>query len=352
MELLFGTTLLASFFGGMVALLAPCCISVMLPAYFATGFRSRGRVVAATLAFGAGVATVIVPIGLGAAAVSAALQRYHLWVYLTGGVLMLAGGLAVLAGWKPRLPMPSGGTPRQGGGFGAAYGLGAFSGIASACCAPVLAGVAVLSGASGSFLAALSVGLVYVLGMVAPLVVIALAWERGHRGPAKVLQSRRVRLRAGAWERSLPLGDLLAGALLLGMGALTVGLAIKGPDMSSSGWRARLAADLDHYAAQVTDALAWVPGWAVALAAATVLALLIRRALRPAAAPADPDDRTRQAALAEAENGPDGSPSRAVASACCTGPETGTTTESTHPSAAAAPDTSLSTTKEVATDGR
>src|SRR5882757_9318536 len=100
-ELLFGTTLLASFFGGVVALLAPCCISVMLPAYFATGFRSRGRVVAATLAFGAGVATVIVPIGLGAAAISAALQHYHLWVYLTGGALMLLGGLMVLYGWKP-----------------------------------------------------------------------------------------------------------------------------------------------------------------------------------------------------------------------------------------------------------
>ncbi|MET9836095.1 cytochrome c biogenesis protein CcdA, partial [Streptomyces sp. NPDC006385] len=118
-ELLFGTTLLASFLGGMVALLAPCCISVMLPAYFATGFRSRGRVIAGTLAFGAGVATVIVPIGLGAVAISSALQRYHLVVYLVGGALMVAGGLAVLAGWKPKLPMPSGRSP-QGNGFGAA----------------------------------------------------------------------------------------------------------------------------------------------------------------------------------------------------------------------------------------
>ncbi|MET9833559.1 cytochrome c biogenesis CcdA family protein [Streptomyces sp. NPDC006385] len=281
-ELLFGTTLLASFLGGMVALLAPCCISVMLPAYFATGFRSRGRVVAGTLAFGAGVATIIVPIGLGATALSSVFQRYHLWIYLTGGLLMLAGGLAVLAGWKPKLPMPSGGTPRQGGGFKAAYGLGAFSGIASACCAPVLAGVVVLSGASGSFLAALSVGFVYVLGMVAPLVVIALAWERGHRGPARVLQNRRVRLRAGAWQRTVPLGDLLAGGLLVAMGVLTVALGFSGSDMSASGWRLRLSADLDHYASRITDALSWVPGWAVGLVAVAVLALLIRRALRPA----------------------------------------------------------------------
>ncbi|MFV0138089.1 cytochrome c biogenesis CcdA family protein [Streptomyces sp. HMX87] len=334
-ELLFGTTLLASFLGGMVALLAPCCISVMLPAYFATGFRSRGRVVAGTLAFGAGVATVIVPIGLGATALSAVFQRYHLWIYLTGGVLMLAGGLAVLAGWKPKLPMPSGGTPRQGGGFKAAYGLGAFSGIASACCAPVLAGVVVLSGASGSFLAALGVALTYVLGMVAPLVVIALAWERGHRGPAKVLEGRQVPLRLGAWRRRLPLGDLLAGSLLVAMGVLTAALAFTGSDMAPSGWRARLAADLDHFASRITDALSWLPGWAVALAAAVAVALLIRRALR-SATPAGAEPVGADA------------PDPAAPAACCTGP--GTEEDSLTSTSAA--DTDRPTPMEAPTDGR
>ncbi|MGW9028083.1 cytochrome c biogenesis CcdA family protein [Streptomyces sp. NPDC055722] len=298
-ELLFGTTLLASFFGGVVALLAPCCISVMLPAYFATGFRSRGRVVAGTLAFGAGVATVIVPIGLGAAAVSAALQRYHLYVYMTGGILMLAGGLAVLAGWKPKLPMPSGRSP-HGNGFGAAWALGAFSGIASACCAPVLAGVAVLSGATASFPAALSVGLVYVLGMVAPLVVIALAWERGHKGPARILQSRRVRLRMGTWQRSLQLGDLLAGILLVGMGVLTVVFAISGPSMPNSGWRVTFAADLQHAASRATHTLAWLPGWVFAVAAAAALAWVVRRAARSRTEAADQDTTTAPAGTGDA----------------------------------------------------
>jgi cytochrome c biogenesis protein CcdA len=41
-EILLGTTLLASFLGGVVALLAPCCMSVMLPAYLSTGFRRVG----------------------------------------------------------------------------------------------------------------------------------------------------------------------------------------------------------------------------------------------------------------------------------------------------------------------
>ena len=46
-QVLFGTALLVSFLGGVVALLAPCCVSVMLPAYLATGFRRRSAVLAA-----------------------------------------------------------------------------------------------------------------------------------------------------------------------------------------------------------------------------------------------------------------------------------------------------------------
>lgn len=63
-ELLLSTTILAAFLGGMVALLAPCCVSVMVPAYFAASFRTRTRIVAMTGVFALGVATVILPIGL------------------------------------------------------------------------------------------------------------------------------------------------------------------------------------------------------------------------------------------------------------------------------------------------
>src|SRR6266567_4308898 len=95
---LFGTTLLTSFLGGFVALLAPCCVSVMLPAYLATGFGRRAGVLAATGIFGLGVATVIVPIGLGASAIGALVSGHHFAVFGIGGAAMILGGLAVLAG--------------------------------------------------------------------------------------------------------------------------------------------------------------------------------------------------------------------------------------------------------------
>src|SRR5258708_38592291 len=190
-QVLFGTALLVSFLGGVVALLAPCCVSVMLPAYLATGFGRRSGIAPGTGVFAAGVGTLIVPIGLGASALSAALPTHHLLIFSIGGAAMLAGGIAVLAGWKPVLPMPSLRSP-SGHGYGAAYGLGLFSGIASACCAPVLAGVVVLTGSAASFGAALAVSVPYVAGMVAPLAVIPLVRAGRARGSSRPLPGAQV----------------------------------------------------------------------------------------------------------------------------------------------------------------
>jgi cytochrome c-type biogenesis protein len=273
-DVLLGTTLLASFLGGVVALLAPCCVSVMLPAYLASGFKRRTGIVAGTGVFAAGVATVIVPIGLGAGALARLLTGNHVIVFSTGGTLMIAGGLAMLAGWTPRLPMPAGTGP-VGHGWWSIYGLGAFSGIASACCAPVLAGVAVLSGAAASFTASLAVSLTYVAGMVAPLLAVALVWDKRDWGSSRLLHGRRVRLRIGGLQRRIPLGYLLSGVLLAVMGVLTIALAVTRPAMPNSGWQIEVTAQLQHWATNIGKALGFVPGWAVLAALAAAAAYLI-----------------------------------------------------------------------------
>ncbi|WP_406464807.1 cytochrome c biogenesis protein CcdA [Streptomyces sp. NBC_01622] len=284
-QLLFGTTLLASFLGGVVALLAPCCVSVMLPAYLATGFRRRTGILAATLVFAGGVATVIVPIGLGATALVALISGHHLLVFSLGGTAMAAGGIALLAGWKPQLPMIAGRAP-SGHGFGSVYGLGVFSGAASSCCAPVLAGVAVLSGAASSFPAALAVSLTYVAGMVTPLCLLALVWDRRDWGASRLLQGRQVTLGIGRLRRRMPLGSAASGILLIAMGALTLVQAVRGPDMASDGWRIRVAADLQHAASLVAKALGWLPGWVLAVILVALADFLARQARAHLAAPA------------------------------------------------------------------
>ncbi len=122
MDLLLGTTLFASFLGGVVALLAPCCVSVMLPAYFASTFARRIQIVGMTLVFAAGIGTVIVPVAPGASALSALVSGHHTVVFSIGGLAMVAAGIATLAGRKLMPPMPAmRGT--AGHGLGAVYGL-------------------------------------------------------------------------------------------------------------------------------------------------------------------------------------------------------------------------------------
>ena len=287
-DLLLGGTLLTAFLGGLVALLAPCCVSVMLPAYLAGGFRRRTGILAATFVFAAGVATIIVPIGLGATFLVSLVSGQHVLVFSAAATAMLAGGAAMLFGWKPRLPMLPGRAP-TGTGFGSVYGLGVFSGAASSCCAPVLAGVAVLSGATASFPAALAVALTYVLGMVAPLAVIALVWDRKDWGGSKWLQGRQITLRLGRLRRRMPLGTAASAILLIAMAALTYVQAALGPGMASEGMFVQITADLQHTASVITMALGWLPGWALGGLLIAGLIYLIRQARRHAGSPTVPE---------------------------------------------------------------
>ena len=125
-SLFFGGSLIAALIAGVIALFALCCISVMLPSYFATSFQNRGRLVAMTFLFAAGVATVILPIALGAAILLRVINAGHTPLYVVGGGLMLALGVYTLLGGKLNLPSPSG-RPSSSAGPVAVYSLGLFS---------------------------------------------------------------------------------------------------------------------------------------------------------------------------------------------------------------------------------
>ena len=296
-QLLVGTTIVAAFFAGVVALFAPCCVSVMLPAYLATGVHRRSGLIAMTFVFAAGVGVVILPIAFGATELSRLINGEHTIVYSVMAVMMLAMGVAMAAGY--RLPIPMLGVrARQGhSGPSSVFVLGAFSGVATACCAPVLAGVVALSGAAASFLTSLVVGVAYVFGMVAPLFVIALVWDGREIGASRWLTGRSVRLRLAGHVRTVPLSSFAGGLLLVVMGVVVGVLAVTGPDMATSGWQATMSGDAQHYAHVVTTWLGHLPGWVTALGVFAALGVLVVLAVRQVADRADEEPVTD--ALAE-----------------------------------------------------
>ena len=274
-----GGSIIAATVAGMIALFAPCCISVMLPAYFASSFQNRRVMTAMTFVFAAGIATVILPIALGAAALRQLLVTEHTTIYLGGGTLMLALGAYTLMGGRMNLPMPGRRASTKSGPLGV-YTLGVFSGVASSCCAPVLAGVLALSGLSSSFAVALGLGGAYVFGMVAPLFIIALLWERRDWASSRLFRPRSYTWRLGPLHRTVSGTSLASGLLLSAMGLATVVIAFRGEAMpATSDWQADAAVWLQGVGAAITRSLEWIPGWAGGVLVLAIVAGLAYRAL-------------------------------------------------------------------------
>jgi len=270
---------IAAVVAGSIALFAPCCISVMLPAYFASSFQNRRTLVAMTFLFAAGVATVILPLAMGAQAFRRLFTAQHTTIYLAGGLLLLGLGAYTLLGGQMHLPMPGQRAGRRAGPFGV-YSLGVFSGVASSCCAPVLAGVIALAGVASSFGLALGLGTAYVFGMVAPLFVISVLWERRDWRSSRLFRPRSFTWRIGSIRRTISGTNLASGILLSLMGVATAWIAFTGSAMpASSGWMATVAARVQHYGRVITDALSWVPNWAAVLLLIALVGLLARRAI-------------------------------------------------------------------------
>lgn len=286
----FGGSVVAAVFAGTIALFAPCCISVMLPAYFAGSFQNRRVLVAMTVLFAAGVATIILPLAVGANVLRQLITSQHTPIYMVAGVLMLALGVYVLLGGQIHLPMPG---RRASGSTGpiSVYSLGVFSGVATSCCAPVLAGVIALSGVASSFGLALGLGAAYVFGMVAPLFVIALLWERFDWRSSRLFRPRSITLRVGLLRRTVAPTSLASGVLLIVMGVASILIGARGTSMgAASGWQGDLSVRVQHYGYLATRALTWVPGWLAAALLLVVAGLLVRRALWQVGATEDDEE--------------------------------------------------------------
>lgn len=215
-------SLAASFVAGLAALLAPCCISVLLPSYLANIFKEKRRVFLMTFVFFLGIATVFLPLGLGAGFLSQIFRTYHNQIFLAGGLFLIGLGLSLLSHQTFHLPwsrpVPFASQPAS------IYLLGVFSGVATTCCAPVLAGVLAIAAVGGTVVGGLVYTLAYVLGMVLPLFLIALFLDRINL-TQKLLSLRRFELRFANrhWEITVP--ELLAGLVFVLMGGYIIYLA-------------------------------------------------------------------------------------------------------------------------------
>jgi cytochrome c-type biogenesis protein len=294
-DLLTTGSILAAFLAGGVALFAPCCIVFLAPSYLAVAVRNRRwRLLPLTFVFAAGLALVLVPITLGISLVAATIANWHTQLYYAGGALMLALAVLSLSGRMWSLPSFLHAPDTAAGDSASFFALGVFSGIASSCCAPVLAGVMTLSALSGSPAGGVVLGLAFVFGMTLPLFVTALVWDRFELGSRHWLRARPVRLRVGGRQLVTNTVNIVVAIAFAVMGVLVLLLAgsgemTRGPDAQVAVGRA-----LDRAADRLLDVTDGVPEPLLGLVVLALAALFVTATLRDRHRPApllDGDER-------------------------------------------------------------
>lgn len=248
MDFLFITSILASFFAGMIALLAPCCITVVLPAYLASTLREKKSVIKMTLVFFLGIAVILVPIGLGAASLARIFQNFHQQMYVVGGIFMIIlAFMSVVGKGMSLIPMPKRVASLDASHKKSVFLLGIFSGAATSCCAPVLAGAITLAVISAGFLKAFVVTLIYVFGMVFPLLAAAFFYDRFHLEQSRIIKGKLLEIKLGNKKLFVHTTNLVAGIIFLLMGVILLYLAFSGNEFWAPSFQGKISTALTQW---------------------------------------------------------------------------------------------------------
>jgi len=211
-------SLLASFLGGLLSLLSPCS-ALLLPAFFAYAFQSRGELVRRTAVFYLGLCATLVPLGMGISAVSALVYGHRsTLITVSGLVIIVLGVIQVLGGGFSFGPVERLRGRVKGDSIVTTFFLGAVYGFAGFCSGPILGAVLTVAATSGSVLRGAGLLATYAAGMAAPLLLMSLLWQRFDLGHRRWLRGREVSLGPFRFHST----NFLSGLMFVAIGVLFI----------------------------------------------------------------------------------------------------------------------------------
>ena len=258
-EVLIGASLITAFVAGIAALFAPCCITVLLPAYFGSIFRERKTVFLMTFVFFLGLLVIFLPLGLGLAGLSRFFSQYHNQLFIFGGLFLFLLGIFTLFGKRLSLPFSFHPAVKVGNNVGSVFVLGIFSGFATVCCAPVLAGVLMLSALPGSIFLGGLYAITFVLGMTLPLFVIAYFLDKIDITKKLMALNSQVSYSFFGKKINLARADIVSGTVFSSMGIFLIYLALTSQLVSHSSYQMTINAYSAKFTNLISQYLAGAP---------------------------------------------------------------------------------------------
>ncbi len=272
---------LVAFLGGLLSLLSPCS-ALLLPAFFAYAFQSPRKLLAKTAIFYLGLATTLIPLGMGISAVSRLVYGEQNTLILVSGLVIVFFGLLQILGRGFEFGSLSRLRGRvRGTSASATFALGAVYGFAGFCSGPILGAVLTVAASSGEALRGAALLAAYALGMATPLFLMAALWERFDLGRRSWLRGREFSI----GRLRLHTTSLISGAMFVLLGVVFI--AYQGTSALSGLYEENGAVDLAYateewsssFARSILDTLVLTITLAAALTVA-IIASWRRRASR------------------------------------------------------------------------
>ena len=205
---------LGALLGGVATIVSPCSV-MLLPAFFAYAFGTRATLLGRTGLFYLGLLTTLVPLGAAAGSFGALFNAFRSTVIVVAAVVIIAFGVVQALGIT--VPLPA--SARPGADPTSAisvYALGTVYGIAGTCAGPILGSVLTVAALGQDTVRGGLLLAIFAVGMVVPLVALALAWDALDLGRRPWLRPRPVQL--GPIHTTV--GNVVSGALFVGLGVL------------------------------------------------------------------------------------------------------------------------------------
>lgn len=264
-----------AYIGGLLTLLAPCS-AMLLPAFFAYAFTSSKQLISRTFLFYLGLIAGLVPLGAIAGQLGGLFKIYFPTISLViAGLIIVIGVMQVFA---IKIPMINFGLSSkfQSGNRSNSSVFGVFllgfgyAVIGGGCSGPILGAVLGSAIISGSAVLGIIMMLVYALGMVTPVVLLALLWDVLKVGERKFLQPKPVTI-FGKFETTI--GNIISGSIFVILGLLFLfvpSFNVTGIDASSYG----------NIESSVSSIASGIPNWIfvlVVIVLPVIVALLVRQ---------------------------------------------------------------------------
>ncbi len=282
----------AAFIGGVLSLLSPCS-ALLLPAFFAYAFQNKRELTARTAVFYGGLATIFVPLGMGASLATALfVDNRDTMIVIAGGVLIAFGVLELLGRTFSFGRGPTGGGVAETRGLFGTYTLGLVYGFGGFCSGPILGSVLTVAAADGSVIRGGGLLATYALGTVAPLFLLAIFWDRLKIGERRWIRGRGFQI----GPISVHSTQLIAGVVFILLGISFI--LLQGTNSLAGiyeGWGfTELSFDADAWVKSVTNGIPDALLFAAVGLVAVALVWYVRRRLRASG----PDDEAPSSAEA------------------------------------------------------